>query len=52
MSSDSDSIVRCGICKKLFNQDDRKPKFLQCYHTYCAQCLTNMQEKVTAFLAL
>lgn len=45
MSSDSVDIVRCGICKKLFNQDDRKPKFLQCYHTYCYKCLTNIQEK-------
>jgi hypothetical protein len=49
MSENSVDLVRCGICMERFNQDDRKPKFLQCYHTYCSNCLTKFQEKVTVF---
>jgi len=45
MSSISVDILVCGICKKRFNEDDRKPKFLQCYHTYCYKCLTDIQEE-------
>jgi Zinc finger, C3HC4 type (RING finger). len=52
MSSSSVDIETCGICKKHFNQDDRKPKFLHCYHTYCVKCLTNIQEEVTVISAL
>ena len=52
MSSSSVDIDTCGICKKRFNKDDRKPKFLTCYHTYCYTCLTSIKEEVTLFSAL
>lgn len=45
MSESSLDLLRCGICMELFNLDDRKPKFLHCYHTYCCKCLTEIQEK-------
>lgn len=43
--SRSVDIGRCGICNKRFNGDDRKPKFLTCYHTYCYSCLVSIQEE-------
>jgi hypothetical protein len=52
MSESSLDLLRCGICMEPFNQDDRKPKFLQCYHTYCCKCLIQIQEKVTIFYAV
>ncbi|PNF29297.1 Peptidyl-prolyl cis-trans isomerase A2 [Cryptotermes secundus] len=45
MSESALDLVRCGICMERFNQEDRKPKFLQCYHTYCCKCLTKIQEE-------
>jgi hypothetical protein len=52
MSESAQDLVRCGICMECFNQDDCKPKFLQCYHTYCSKCLTRIQEKVVIFSAV
>ncbi|XP_069671468.1 uncharacterized protein [Periplaneta americana] len=42
MSAD---LVRCGVCLERFNEDERKPKFLQCYHTFCVHCLRRLQQK-------
>ena len=32
-------ILTCPVCRQLFNT----PRFLPCYHSYCEQCLENMQ---------
>ncbi|XP_021940339.1 tripartite motif-containing protein 72-like isoform X2 [Zootermopsis nevadensis] len=47
MSKRSVDLIECGICMERFNQDDCKPKFLQCYHTYCSNCLTKIQKNNT-----
>ena len=32
-------LVTCGVCFIEFDTENKKPKFLQCSHTFCLQCL-------------
>ena len=32
-------ILECRTCKEPFDELDRKPKILPCYHTFCLSCL-------------
>ncbi|KAJ9579566.1 hypothetical protein L9F63_004751 [Diploptera punctata] len=41
----STDLLRCSICKDMFDQTEHKPKFLHCHHSYCVQCLTDIQCK-------
>ena len=34
-------FLTCPVCRQLFNN----PRFLPCYHSYCEQCLENLQEQ-------
>ncbi|XP_023326914.1 interaptin isoform X2 [Eurytemora carolleeae] len=35
----SEEVENCKSCFEGFNNKERIPKILACYHTYCAQCL-------------
>ena len=35
---DDEGSPTCGICCETYEQN-RLPKFLTCYHTFCTQCL-------------
>ena len=37
--SDLEDFVTCGICFCEFDEEKKKPKFLQCSHTICLQCV-------------
>ena len=35
--------LTCGICKELYNENERIPRILiTCGHTYCDNCLKNI----------
>ena len=36
---DVDDFVTCGVCMNEYDTENKKPKFLQCSHTICLQCL-------------
>ena len=38
-NSDVDDFVTCGVCMNEYDTENKKPKFLQCSHTICLQCL-------------
>ena len=38
-NSDVDDFVTCGVCLNEYDTENKKPKFLQCSHTLCLQCL-------------
>ena len=44
-SSDPDDLLVCGICEELYDDDTHQPKFLSCFHTFCADCLTKLSNK-------
>ena len=44
-SSDHDDLLVCGICEELYDDDTHKPKFLSCFHTFCAHCLDKLSNK-------
>ncbi|MGH0167493.1 UNVERIFIED_CONTAM: hypothetical protein FKN15_052477 [Acipenser sinensis] len=35
-------VLECSICMETFNQDQLRPKLLQCGHTVCRQCLEKL----------
>ena len=35
-----EDLVTCGVCLLEYDQDERKPKNLECFHVVCLQCLT------------
>jgi hypothetical protein len=37
--NDLEHYVNCGVCFCEFNEEIRKPKFLQCAQTVCSKCL-------------
>ena len=39
MDADLEHFVTCGVCFSEFDEEIRKPKFLQCAHTVCLTCL-------------
>ena len=32
----------CGVCYEPYDDNTHKAKFLQCYHTFCSECLTTL----------
>ena len=40
LDEELEDLVTCSVCLLEYNQDERKPKYLQCYHVLCLQCLT------------
>jgi hypothetical protein len=39
VTNDLEHFVNCGVCFYEFDEENRKPKFLQCAHTFCLKCL-------------
>ncbi|XP_043913872.1 E3 ubiquitin-protein ligase TRIM32 isoform X2 [Protopterus annectens] len=35
-------VLECPICMETFNEDQRRPKLLNCGHTICRQCLEKL----------
>ena len=35
-------LVICDICFEPYDNKTRRPKFLECYHTFCSQCLFSL----------
>ena len=38
-SEETEDLVTCSICCCEYDDDLRKPKFLDCFHTFCIQCM-------------
>ena len=36
---ESDDLTTCCVCFEVYNEGDRKPKFLSCFHTHCLVCI-------------
>lgn len=36
------SFLECGICAEVYNEDDRIPWQLPCFHTFCSACLRRL----------
>uniref|UniRef100_A0A8C4X305 RING-type E3 ubiquitin transferase n=1 Tax=Erpetoichthys calabaricus TaxID=27687 RepID=A0A8C4X305_ERPCA len=36
------SILACAVCTELYNEKELRPKLLQCGHTFCLRCLTEI----------
>jgi hypothetical protein len=34
-----EEILTCKICMERFNDEDKKPLFVPCGHTFCSRCL-------------
>ena len=49
-ASDTEHFVTCGVCFCEFDEDLRKPKFLQCAHTVCLNCLQVHNEYYVIYL--
>ena len=32
-------FLECGVCTEIYNEDDRVPRQLPCFHTFCSACL-------------
>lgn len=32
-------FLECGVCTEIYNEDDRVPRILPCFHTFCSACL-------------
>ena len=39
--------LACGICYSSYNQKNRKPLNLPCSHTYCRECIVDLNSKPT-----
>ena len=39
-----DSIFECGVCFKTYNHQDKKPHSLPCGHTFCLECLKQINK--------
>jgi hypothetical protein len=50
VASDTEHFVNCGVCFCEFDEETRKPKFLQCAHTVCLKCLKVIMQSVTTFI--
>ena len=35
-------LVICDICLEPYDNKTRRPKFLECFHTFCSQCLISL----------
>ena len=34
-----ETFLKCFICRESYNHTDKLPKILQCHHTFCVDCL-------------
>ena len=34
-----EEILTCKVCMERFNDEDKKPLFIPCGHTFCSKCL-------------
>ena len=32
-------FLECGVCTEIYNEDERVPRQLPCFHTFCSACL-------------
>ena len=39
-----DSIFECGVCFKTYNHMEKKPLSLPCGHTFCLECLKQLNK--------
>ena len=39
-----DSIFECGVCFKTYNHSEKKPLSLPCGHTFCLECLRQINK--------
>ena len=39
-----DSIFECGVCFKSYNHSEKKPLSLPCGHTFCLECLKQLNK--------
>jgi tripartite motif-containing protein 21 len=39
-----DSIFECGVCFKQYNHSEKKPLSLPCGHTFCLECLRQINK--------
>ena len=40
-------FLECGVCTEIYNEDDRVPRQLPCFHTFCSACLKKFVVKET-----
>lgn len=40
-----DSIFECGVCFKQYNHSEKKPLSLPCGHTFCLECLKQINKQ-------
>jgi hypothetical protein len=46
LDEEVEDLVTCTVCMLEYDHDERKPKYLQCHHVLCLQCLTvNLKQK-------
>ena len=38
-SQEIQDLSTCSVCLLQYNDDERQPKYLNCHHTFCLQCL-------------
>ena len=38
-------FLECGVCTEIYNEDDRAPRLLPCFHTFCSACLKKICSK-------
>lgn len=36
------NFLECGVCAEVYNEDDRIPRQLPCFHTFCSACLIRL----------
>ena len=39
LSEDNEHLIECLICLEKYNDDNKRPKVLECGHSLCAKCL-------------
>ena len=39
-----ESIFECGVCFKSYNHSEKKPLSLPCGHTFCLECLKQINK--------
>ena len=39
VKEENDDLITCSKCKHIYNEGERKPKFLPCFHCYCLECI-------------
>jgi hypothetical protein len=39
-----ESIFECGVCFKYYNSIDKKPVSLPCGHTFCLECIKQINK--------